>query len=138
MAGELVPIILFIVIGAVIALIAYFRSRARAQIQKTVRVALDKGQELTPEVLKSLTDSLSSPHGDLRRGVISIAIGVAFSLFAILLGEEDATGPLLAISAFPFLIGIAYLGLYFFLNKENDKSEVSADAQRHAVSAHSS
>lgn len=134
MPGELVPIVLFVVIGAVIALIAYFRSRARAQIQMTVRAALERGQELTPEVLKSLADSLNSPHGDLRRGVISIAIGVAVSLFAVLVGEEEATGPLLAISAFPFLIGIAYLGLYFFLRKENAKPDAVGDAGRPSVS----
>ncbi len=116
----LIPIVLFIVIGIVMVLFFYFRHRTRGEIQLTVRAAMEHGQQLTPEVLESLTDSLNSRNGDLRRGVISIAIGGAFFAFATLLGQEDAIGPLMAISAFPFLVGVAYLGLWFFLKRKTD------------------
>jgi hypothetical protein len=50
----------------------------------------------------------------MRRGVIAISLGVGFAAFGLLLGEEDAVRPFLAIGAFPFLIGVAYLGLWKF------------------------
>jgi hypothetical protein len=120
MSENLIPIVLFITIGGVIALNFYFRNRTRQAVQQTVRAAIEKGQQLTPEVLEGLTDSLNSRNGDLRRGVISLTIGIAIFAFGMLLGEEDATAPLTAIAAFPVLIGIAYLGLWFFLKRKQD------------------
>ena len=118
MVEILVPISLFLVIGVVISLSFFFRYRTRQEIQSTVRAAIDRGQELTPEVLDSLSDALNSSHGDLRRGVISLAIGIALFLFAGLIGEPDAEGPLRAISAFPLLLGAGYLALWFFLRRK--------------------
>ncbi len=114
MQYQWVPIVLFISLGTVAGLFMYFRYRAKHEVTATVRAALDKGQELSPELLDKLGDSLPSPKSDLRRGVLSISIGLALVAFGILLGEEDAQGPLLAIAAFPFLIGVAYLGLHKF------------------------
>ena len=118
MAEEMIPIVMFIVIGVVIGLSFYFRHKTRQELQMTVRVAIDKGQELTPEVLEGLADSLNSKFGDLRRGVISIAIGIALLVFGFLLGEEEAERPLMAISVFPFLIGIVYVGLWYFIKRK--------------------
>ena len=118
MAEEMIPIVMFIVIGVVIGLSFYFRHKTRQELQMTVRVAIDKGQELTPEVLEGLADSLNSKFGDLRRGVISIAIGIALLVFSFLLGEEEAERPLMAISVFPFLIGIVYVGLWNFIKRK--------------------
>lgn len=118
MEDILVPISLFIVIGVVISLSFYFRYRTRQEIQSTVRAAIERGQELTPAVLDGLSDALNSRHGDLRRGIISLAIGFALFLFAGLLGEPDAEGPLMAISVFPLLLGAGYLALWFFLRRK--------------------
>ena len=118
MTEEMIPVVLFLTIGGVIALNFYFRYRTRQAVQQTIRAAIEQGQELTPEVLEGLTDSLNSRNGDLRRGIISLTIGVAIFAFCMLLGKEDATAPLTAIAAFPFLIGIAYLGLWFFLKRK--------------------
>jgi di/tricarboxylate transporter len=114
-----IPIVSVIVIGAIFALFFYYRHKTRAEIQTTVRAAIERGQELTPEVLERLSDSLSTKFGDLRRGVISIAIGIAFFVFAYFLGQEEAMGPLMGISAFPFLIGIAYIGLWYFTRRKD-------------------
>ena len=118
--GEMIPIVMFLVFGLVIIGYFYFRHRTRQEIQTTVRSAMEHGQQLTPEVLEGLSDSLNSRHGDLRRGVISIALGIAFFLFAAFLDNEDLSGPLRAISAFPFLIGIAYMALWFFIKRKAD------------------
>ncbi len=114
-----IPIVSVIVIGVIFALFFYYRHKTRTEIQTTVRAAIERGQELTPEVLERLSDSLNTKFGDLRRGVVSIAIGMAVYAFAFFLGEDDAMGPLMGISAFPFLIGIAYIGLWYFIRRKD-------------------
>ena len=111
---EWVPIVMFISIAVVIGLAMYFGYRTKKEVQATVRSALEKGQELSPELLDKLGDALPSPKSDLRRGVMSITVALAIGAFSFLIGEEDAQGKLLGIAAFPFLIGVAYLGLQKF------------------------
>lgn len=111
---EWVPITLFICLAVVVALFLYFRFRSRREAQQTVRAALEKGAELTPELLQQLGEPQRPRNSDMRRGVIGISLGIGFAAFGLLLGEEDAVRPFLAIGAFPLLIGIAYLGLWKF------------------------
>ena len=40
--------------------------------------------------------------------------------FATLLGEEDTVGPLMAVATFPIVVGIAYLGLWFFIGRAKE------------------
>ena len=118
MSEDLIPIVLFITIGAVFALAIYLKYRARHDIQNTVRAAIDRGESLNPELIETLAVSISSPYADLRKGVISLALGAAGMSFAALLGEEDAMGPIMAMSAFPILLGLAYLGLWYFIGRK--------------------
>lgn len=122
MSEMMVPIVLFITIGAVIALAFYLKYRGRQDVQATVRAAIERGESLSPELIETLAMSLSSPYADLRKGVISMALGAAGIAFAVLLGKENATGPLMAISAFPILVGVAYLGLWFFIGRNRTRT----------------
>jgi hypothetical protein len=112
MHEEYIPIVMFIVIGSVLGLFYYFRYRARAEMQQTVRVALERGHELSPELIDRLGEPRKSPVQDLRRGVISIFVGIGIAVFGYFLDEQDAERPLLAISMLPFAVGIAYLILW--------------------------
>lgn len=115
----LVPMTLFISIAAVFALAFMYRARQRREVQLTVRQAIDKGQELTPELLEKLGETGARPHSDLRRGVVAVALGLGIALFGLILGQEDAMRPLVAIGAIPFLIGLAYLGLWKYASRES-------------------
>lgn len=107
-----IPIVLFISIAAVLVFAAWFRHRTQTGLQQTIRTAMDKGVQLTPEVIESLGQPKARPDSDLRRGLVSLAIGAGFAAFAFILNEEDAIRPLLAISAFPFAVGLAYLVMW--------------------------
>jgi hypothetical protein len=104
-----IPIVMFISVAAVFVFFFWFRYRGRAEMQSTIRAALDKGQELTPDIIDRLGQPTPREHADRRRAVIAIAIGIAVAAFGFILGEEDAVRPFLAISAFPFALGIAFL-----------------------------
>ena len=116
MEADWIPIVLFLVIGTCVGLALYFRFRSRQEMQLTVRSIVDSGQSMSPDALKELTEALFPPRSDLRRGVIFLAIGVATIAFAYLVDEGDAVGPLIGISAFPFLVGFAYIGLALMNN----------------------
>ncbi len=54
MVEELIPIAMFIMIALIFFIVLYFRQRSRADMQQTIRLALERGTELTP-VLRNLS-----------------------------------------------------------------------------------
>ncbi len=117
MHGEWIPIVMFAAIGIVVGLFIYFRYRARREVQLTVRSVIESGQAMTPELLESLGEPPRPANSDLRRGVILMAVGAGFAAFGAVLGEEEAMLPLIAVGSFPFVVGLAYLGLWKFREK---------------------
>ena len=107
----LIPVILFISTAIVLALYIYYRYRARSDRQETIRLALEKGTELSPEILARLGEAEPSKDKDLRRGLIWSALGVALALCGLAVARYDveAFWGCLAGAAFPFSIGAAYL-----------------------------
>jgi hypothetical protein len=109
-------IVIVLVLAGIFALNFYFRYRARADAQVTVRTALEKGQQLSPETLERLMDPvarrLNRREVDFRRGVVLVALGVGVAIIGY------ATAPTLrdalAIAALPFTVGLAYVLLWKF------------------------
>ena len=114
----IVPVAFFLAIVAIIFTVAYLRFRRRQEVQNTIRAAIERGQELTPEILERLGEPTHPKHRDLRRGVIAVGAGLGLAAFGLLVGEEQAVQPLIAIGALPFLIGLAYIGLWYFTGRE--------------------
>ena len=87
-----VPVALFLAI--VLILVAFFIARylTRKQVHGTIRQAIDKGQELTPEILERLGETPKSPESDLRRGLMAVGIALAFGMFSFAIGEDRARG----------------------------------------------
>ena len=125
MTEDLIPISMFVSFAVIAVVFFLLRYRGKREIQRTIRLAIEKNHELSPDLLASLEDGKRSPESDFRRGLVGIAIGIAFAAFALVLGERDAIRPLLAISAFPFLIGAAYLGLSKYGGR-SDRTESTA------------
>jgi len=126
---DMTPIlVLLIIFGSITAIIfgpSYLKSREKREMQTTVRHAIDKGQELPPELIDAMTrdvaSKLPSRTRDLRRGVIWLAAGIGFAAFAYLsnLGWSDhdvqqATSAMLGLAAIPATIGLAFIVLSFF------------------------
>ena len=118
----IVPTVTMLVIGGTIALITYYRFRRRREVQETIRIAIEKGQELPTEFLETISSPKKRPKKDqdLRRGVVLIAVGLGIGIFGILVGDDDAVGPLMGIGSIPLLIGMALTALWV-LRTRNDK-----------------
>jgi hypothetical protein len=136
---DFIPLVAILSIFGTITAIAfgpsYLKFRERREMQETVRRAIDKGQDLPPEVIeamtKDVTKNLPSRTRDIRRGIIWVATGVGISAFSLInqaswgRGNWDheeglvVSGGLLGVAAIPITIGLAYLVLSFF-NKNKD------------------
>ena len=107
-----IPVVALIVIAVVIYAYFSFRYKTRVRVQETIQAALDKGNELTPELIDRVAGPQPHADRDLRRGLVSIAIGVAFAILGFMVDEEDAVRPMIGVGMFPFLVGVAYLVMW--------------------------
>jgi Na+/alanine symporter len=117
-----IPLTFFAMIVGIVWLFQHFAAKKRMEAFKTLQVAIEKGQPLTPETLQSMA-RLRSPFADLRWGIIFISIALGFASFATIISWE-ATGEMLdvrrglyGVATFPLFLGIAFLGLHFFTNE---------------------
>ena len=108
----LVPIVLFTVIAVTFCVKYFFAHRNRQDTQNTVRLALERGQPLSPELLDRLGQTPPPRRNDLRRGVVGICLGIGLGAFGLVLGQPDAVRPMLAVGLVPLLLGFAYLVLW--------------------------
>jgi len=117
-----IPITILISAAIVFIVFLFLRYRTRYDYQRTVRLAVEKGQQLTPEFLERLNDRAikqeRNPDRDLRLGAISVAIGLAIGSFGLILGEPDAVRPLMGVGNLPLLVGLALLALWKFAPRE--------------------
>ena len=108
-----VPIVMFLVIGAVLCAYLYLRYRARREVLATVRYALEHGHELTPEVIEAVSGDAAGGQRDLRKGVIWLALAVAIGGMSWAFDETDMLG----IAALPLMLSIAYVVLWRFTGR---------------------
>jgi hypothetical protein len=111
---------LFLVVAITVVIYLYFRYRTRVAAQETIRIAVERSQQLQPELLDRLIQShvpARSRAADLRRGIIAIALGVGIAMIGVILGGHRMQAAL-SIGALPLFIGIAYLVLWRFMPRE--------------------
>ena len=117
MAGEMVPIGLFIVLGLVVVAYYYWNHRNRVSIMDTVQKAIDQGEQLTPELLDRLGAAVNPRMRDLRRGVVFLALGIAGLLCSLFFDIADVVNGIRAASVFPLMLGLAFL-LVWKMNRD--------------------
>ena len=119
MIEELIPIVMFIALAVVICFFFWFRYRARGDMQKTIRSAIDKGQELTPELIDRLGSPREHKDKDLRLGLIWLSLAIALALcgWAVPDPSGHALRGCLAGAAFPLMIGLAYMIMWRYTER---------------------
>ena len=110
----IVPVVFFASIAGIVWLVSHYNFKKRLTLHETVRHAIDKGQDLTGSAMEKLALITDPVRADLRRGVLCLAVGVAFGFLGIMVGMEDgeAVRPMIGVASFPVFIGLAYLGLW--------------------------
>jgi hypothetical protein len=116
----LIPVVMFGGMTIVLGLFFWLRYRARFDMQETIRLALDKGHELTPEIVDRLGHPQAPRDRDLRLALIWLALAVGLALCGIAVPDPSgmAWRGILAGAAFPFALGVAYLIMWRFAGRE--------------------
>ena len=117
MTGEAVGAVMFIGLTIIFSLLVWFRYKAKRDNQETIRTAIEKGQELSPELFERLTNPPVPGNRDFRRGVISVGVALGLVLFGFFFPEEELLGIMTASAMFPLLLGVAWLLLHRFGNR---------------------
>lgn len=111
-----VPITMFVGLTVIVSLFFWFRYRARGELQQTIRTAIDRGQELSPEIIDRLGSPPAPKDRDFRLALLWLAIAGGLTLCGWAVPDPSgyAFQGCLAGAAFPFAIGIAFLILWRF------------------------
>jgi hypothetical protein len=130
---DFIPVVAILaVFGTITAIVfgpSYLKSREKREMQQTIRHAIDKGQDLPPELIDAMTKdvqkNLPSRNRDIRKGIIWLATGIGISAFSIVSsmnggwGSDNVDEGLLGLACIPITIGLAFIVLSFF-NKNKD------------------
>ena len=82
--NSIVPVTLFLVVGATVSLMAYLTWRVRHAAQETLRAAITAGQQLDENTVRALAARPNqTPESDLRAGVQGVAAGIGFIVSAV-------------------------------------------------------
>jgi hypothetical protein len=117
MIEEMIPIVLFIVLGTILLAYFYWNHQSRVTIMNTVQRAMDQGKELTPELLLHLGAAGNPRIRDMRRGVVFLSLGVAGFLCSLFFADPEAGDGIRAGSVFPLMLGLGFL-IVWKLNKD--------------------
>ena len=105
-AAIVVPIAMFSMIAISVALGVRQKMKRNLLMHETLRLMIEKGQPIPPELLRS-PDGGSRPRNDLLYGLIFSGVGLALMVFFLTIAH-GFKGPW-AIGLIPLFIGIAFL-----------------------------
>ena len=98
-----VPVTLFLTILLGVLSTQMLRIRKQAQLHQTLRLMIEKGTDIPPELFAPP----NAAHSDLRRGLVLVGVGLSL---LILIGMVDGfAGGSWAVGLSPAFIGAAYL-----------------------------
>jgi len=85
---------------AVVAVPTFLRFRQKRYVQETIRLMVEKGQPIPPE----LFIEKPAPRSDLRRGIVLCALGVGLIVFLLCVSRH-----VWGIGAIPLFLGLGHL-----------------------------
>ncbi len=109
MSIELVPIFFALAIMGIFIGFFHYNSRTKKSLHSAVEKALEKGEKLTPELLQTLQTPNRGKFGDLRKGILWLAVGVALAIVG--LAFPGGHGPSY-FALFPIFIGLGYIVIW--------------------------
>lgn len=116
----LVPIAFFAIIPAIVWAVAAYRHKSHAATVQLLETMAEKGETITPEIIKTLGVRRRPQHADLRLGLILIAIALSVVIFGTVIPDEEATEIFRGLASFPFLVGLVFLGLWFGIGRKSE------------------
>ncbi|OLF78057.1 hypothetical protein AWH62_03620 [Maricaulis sp. W15] len=121
-----VPVSLFLMVLGIVGFSVNASMQKRKATLKVVEEAIRSGQTMTPETIRALGMPRKDRNGDLKGGLILIAVAAAFLVLGwtvgMVEGEDEAMYIMPAIASFPGFIGLVLVG-FGLLGSKKDGSE---------------
>jgi uncharacterized protein DUF6249 len=120
----LVGVVMLAVFGApvlIVGLIMYFGFSRNRMMHKTIRMMVEKGQEV-PAALLAPPPPAVRQRSDMRRGVVLVMVGIGLMLFFA--AVNDWEGGAWAIGVIPFVVGLGYLLVWKLEGKKDNPPPV--------------
>jgi hypothetical protein len=103
---------------AIVAVIMFSSWAKSRSLHRTVRMMVEKGQPVPPELFAAPAGAPLRPWYDLRRGIILLAVGVAFVIFfGLTAGWDEGVW---ALGLIPGLIGFGYIIVWRLANRHGN------------------
>lgn len=118
MEATLVPIVLFAAIAVIVVAALYINHKNKAKMQDTLQLSIEKGQELSPDVIKAMLKD--NPFNDLKKGIVLISIGLAVAVFSLFDATEQDF-EMVGIGLIPVIIGLGYVLIWKLRPKFEDQ-----------------
>ncbi|MGH8099902.1 MAG: DUF6249 domain-containing protein [Chthoniobacterales bacterium] len=116
----IVAVVFLSIFGApvlIVAVILYFGFSKTRMKHRTIRMLVEKGQPIPPELLAPPTPTVRQ-RSDMRRGVVLLMVGLGVMVF--LGAVNDWEGGAWALGIIPFLIGAGYLLVWKFDSRKDN------------------
>lgn len=91
----------------------------RVKSAELVQALIAKDKDVTPELIKAVGFIPRRRHGDLRTGLILMAIGLAFITMGQMIPEEEAPLIMFGLASFPLFIGFAITAFWYFISRKD-------------------
>jgi Domain of unknown function (DUF6249) len=121
----LAPITVFGSVVLIVWIVYHHGAKNRREVLETVRQAAQSGTQLTPDIIKALGMPQKKKGGDIRAGIILLAIAAAFMTLGLAIGSSEGDFEVLwimsGVAAFPGFVGIALIvmGVMFADKSQN-------------------
>ncbi|MEE2524749.1 DUF6249 domain-containing protein [Hyphobacterium sp. HN65] len=120
----LAPLTVFGSVVLIVWIVYHHGSKNRREVLETVRQAAQSGTQLTPDVIRALGMPQKKKGGDIRAGIILLAVAAAFLALGLAISGAESDPEVIwimaGVAAFPGFVGAALvlMGVLF-----RDKSE---------------
>ena len=122
----LVALAPFIMVLGIVWIAVNAGTQKRKAILSTIEEAIRGGQTMTPDTIRALGMPRKDSNGDLKSGLILIAVAAAFMVLGFAVGavegDPEAMYIMPAIAAFPGFIGLVLVG-FGLLGRKKEGAE---------------
>jgi len=116
----LIPFVVFGSLALIVWTVLHHKVKAKAQNADVIKAMIEKDQPITPDIIRSVGFMPKRRHGDLRTGLILVAIGLAFMTMGQVIPEDEAPQIMTGIASFPLLIGFAITAFWYFVSRKDE------------------
>jgi len=115
MDSTAVCIVGLISITIMFVIFSILNSLAQTQVQRTLRIALEKGAPLSTELVAQMNTQRVSRNTDLRRGVVIVSIGIAALAAGVITGYPTNFATM---GVFPLFMGVGFIVVWLVERRE--------------------